>query len=705
MRFIILTIIAFAILSCQTHKIDRQPIFERHTVILHEADTLNSLSLGNGRFAMTMDVTGLQTFPNEYAKGVPLGTQSEWGWHSFPSRRKYTIEETLDSIPSHGRKVPYAIQWPENISKDEAANYIRQNPHRIHLANIGWSIRKSDGRLVSLEDIKNIDQSLNVWKGEISSRYTVEGIPVEVISQIDQNEDILGVKIKTKLIKSGKMGIIIRFPYPSNKFLDEAITYRRDERSRLTMEQKDKRNLSIQRILDTVSYFTSISSNTDITISPNDTGYFIKPDTTNESWAFFVSFSKSKKTNFSGEFEEFRQREYSDFQNYWNAGGIIDFGATADPRARELERRMVLSLYLTKINCSGNYPPQETGLTYNSWFGRPHMEMEWWHGVQFALWGHPEILQKQMNWYIQNSETARGIAKRQGFTGVRWQKMTDNEGGETVSSVGSFLVWQQPHPIYLAELLYTILNNKEILDKYYDIVENTADFMADFAWYESNLQRYILGPGIMPAQERFDPKTTFNPAFELAYWRWGLETAQIWRERKGLARNKKWDDVLRNLSNIPMKGGQYLAAESAPDSYVNDKYMTDHPMVLAIYGLLPASADLDKKIMENTFKTIWNHWNWNETWGWDFPMTAMTATRLNQPDKALEALLLPVKTNTYLINGHNLQNVTLRIYLPGNGSLLTALSVMAMGTDENKKHCQGFPKDWNVRFDGLYRIP
>ena len=31
----------------------------------------------------------------------------------------------------------------------------------------------------------------------------------------------------------------------------------------------------------------------------------------------------------------------------------------------------------------------------------------------------------------------------------------------------------------------------------------------------------------------------------------------------------------------------------------------------------------------------------------------MTATRLKQPDDALEALFKDVTTNTYLVNGHN----------------------------------------------------
>ena len=61
--------------------------------------------------------------------------------------------------------------------------------------------------------------------------------------------------------------------------------------------------------------------------------------------------------------------------NFWEEGAAVDFSHCTDPRAKELERRVVLSQYLLAIQCAGSTPPQETGLTYNSWFGKYHLEM------------------------------------------------------------------------------------------------------------------------------------------------------------------------------------------------------------------------------------------------------------------------------------------------------------------------------------------
>ena len=71
--------------------IDRFALVSRHNVLLNRVDTLGALSVGNGEFAFTADVTGLQTFYKEYENGIALGTQSQWGWHSIPQEKKYTL--------------------------------------------------------------------------------------------------------------------------------------------------------------------------------------------------------------------------------------------------------------------------------------------------------------------------------------------------------------------------------------------------------------------------------------------------------------------------------------------------------------------------------------------------------------------------------------------------------------------------------------
>ena len=284
--------------------------------------------------------------------------------------------------------------------------------------------------------------------------------------------------------------------------------------------------------------------------------------------------------------------------------------------------------------------------------------------------------------------------------------MTDPDGNEARSSIGALLIWQQPHFITYAELMYRDHKDKATLDLYKKRVFATADFMASFAYYDQEKKRYILGPGVIPAQERFVATETYNPTYELAYWNWALNTALEWKKRLGEPEVAKWKDVVAQLSKLPVQNNVYLATESATDSYTNPEYKTDHPSVFGTYGMLPETTLLDKKIMRNTFDLIWDTWSWKETWGWDFPMTAMTAARLGMPEKAVDALFMDVQTNTYLLNGHNYQEGRLPIYLPGNGGILTAVAMMCAGWDGTTDNNPGFPKNgkWNVRWEGLEKM-
>jgi hypothetical protein len=65
--------------------IDRRALVQRHNPDIAKLDPFSALSVGNGEFAFTTDVTGLQTFSAECEKDFPLCTMSHWGWHSFPA--------------------------------------------------------------------------------------------------------------------------------------------------------------------------------------------------------------------------------------------------------------------------------------------------------------------------------------------------------------------------------------------------------------------------------------------------------------------------------------------------------------------------------------------------------------------------------------------------------------------------------------------
>ncbi|RXG25407.1 hypothetical protein [Leeuwenhoekiella marinoflava] len=681
--------------------IDRKAVVSRHNVHITEVDTLASLTVGNGAFAFTTDVTGLQSFPDYYQNGIPLGTQSEWGWNAKPNDAGYDFSETLKDYVQNGRKIAYATQIKEPQHAKEAVEFFRSNPHRIHLGNLGFEMTKKDGSPVKPEDLQDIDQTLDLWTGMLTSKFSVEGIPVEVQTASNQDSDAIAVSVTSKLAETGQLKIKLRFAAPTGAWSDYGTQWKNPANYTSTITEQADNSAIIERKLDSLNYKIGLNWEGQAKIMEKEAHYFlIEPDS--EKIRFTCEFS-DKPVQTKLETQTVFNNSINTWKDYWMNGGIVDFSGSTDPRAEELERRVVLSQYLTKAQTAGTMPPQETGLTYNSWYGKPHLEMHWWHGVHYALWGKPQYLENTLNWYEDAFENAKKLAKRQGFEGARWQKMTDPYGDEGPSSVGAFLIWQQPHFITFAELLYRADSTEKTLTNYQERVFATADFMASFPDYDKENDRYVLGPPVIPAQERFEKTETLNPTYELAYWNWALKTASKWKKRIGEPVPEKWTEVLNKLSALPVQEDYYLATESATDSYTNPEFLTDHPSVFGTFGMLPETALLDKTTMRNTFDKIWDIWHWEDTWGWDFPMTAMTAARLGMPEKAIDALFMDVQTNTYLKNGHNYQEERLTLYMPGNGGLLTAVSMMCAGWDGSETKNPGFPKDgsWDVKWEGL----
>ena len=150
-----------------------------------------------------------------------------------------------------------------------------------------------------------------------------------------------------------------------------------------------------------------------------------------------------------------------------------------------------------------------------------------------------------------------------------------------------------------------------------------------------------------------------------------------------------------------MREGLYLAHENCPQTYSERNY--DHPSMFGALGVLPGDG-VDRETMRHTLHKTIKEWQWDQTWGWDYPLTALTAARLGESRIAIDALLMTTEKNRYLPNGHNWQRQNLPCYLPGNGGLLYAIAIMAAGwRDGPRTHAPGFPQDgsWAVRWENL----
>src|ERR1043165_3876735 len=114
--------------------IDRQALVHRHDIHVTKVDPEAALTVGNGDFAFTVDVTGLQTFEQLYYKeGIPLETLSTWAWHAHPNVDHLKLEDAMAPSDFHGRPVPYA-----SLQDSPAGKYFRENPHPLALGQISF---------------------------------------------------------------------------------------------------------------------------------------------------------------------------------------------------------------------------------------------------------------------------------------------------------------------------------------------------------------------------------------------------------------------------------------------------------------------------------------------------------------------------------------------------------------------------------------
>ncbi|KAJ3876320.1 hypothetical protein F5051DRAFT_441611 [Lentinula edodes] len=114
-----------------------------------------------------------------------------------------------------------------------------------------------------------------------------------------------------------------------------------------------------------------------------------------------------------------------------------------------------------------------------------------------------------------------------------------------------------PHPLVFATYEYCAFPSLSTLEKWKDV---------------------DLGPPLYVVSEDTSPNVTVNPAFELAYWRFGL--------------------VKNNLAPLPIQNNGtstvYTVYEGIErDFWMDPAYINDHPSLVGLHGWLPPTEGLD----------------------------------------------------------------------------------------------------------------
>ena len=684
----------FLPLSVMGEPIDREAVVKRHRVCTTGTLLKSPAQVGNGKFAFGMDITGLQTF-------VPFNTLSDWSWHSFPLPEGMRAEDYRPvAVETHGKKIAYELRNPD---QPELSEWLTKNPHRYNLGRIGFRLLREDGTEAREIDLGNARQEIDLWTGVVYSRFELNRKEVKVRTVCHPDKDMIGVSIESELLNDGNMSIYLDFPYPDGRYFKHYIgRYDTISGHTSTFEKLAPNSVRITRTMDDTHYYATLDWTGPATFSRESEKahtFLLQPRHTS-TFSFTCCFSPEPVADMTEPVASIERKSAASWEKYWRSGAAVDLSGSKDPRWLELERRIVLSQYLMRANESGLFPPQESGLVNNGWFGRFHFEMIWWHGVHYGLWNRMECFDNYLNVYKDFMPKALERAKSEGRSGARWPKCTGNFNREWPGSAHAYLIWHEPHPIYFAEMQYRQKPAPETLEKWKDVVLNTADYMADYLFYDKKTKQYVLGPPVVVVSENTDPLQTINPIFELGYFRYGLRTALEWADRLGLSekRTKKWKEVLSKMAPLPVADGVYTTYEGIPDMWT--KYTYEHPALTGVYGMLPGDG-VDLPTFKHTLEKVCKEWQFNRIWGWDFPMLAMAAARTGQPALAIDMLMHP--SAGFQFDEHGLATGGPFPYFPSNGALLTAVAMMCGGWDGSEGEAPGFPKDgsWTVRYEGF----
>ncbi|KAL5042938.1 hypothetical protein BDW71DRAFT_200237 [Aspergillus fruticulosus] len=620
--------------------------------------------VGNGNFAFGADITGLQTL-------LAFNTLSSWCWcnDSLPIAPNQTDPSDFTGMDwwTHGRLVNYNIQNP---AEAEISQWLIANPHRVNLGRVGFLY---EGRGISVEDVNDAVQTLDLYSGTLTSDFTLHGQRVSVTT--------------SSLLKDGALGIFFDYPLTTgtNKF-----------------EAPFVGNWSasvVEHSLGGTTYFTTIEWEQKGNISGPFEGthrYFLQPTGEAGRFTFSTGFSPSAKDQ-TKPFESVERTSTKWWAQYWESGSFVDLTTSGSSDAEELQRRIILSQYLLAVNSAGKDPPQESGLQNNGWYGKFHLEMVFWHLGHWARWNRWDLLHRSLGIYKRFLPLSIERAQNQGYAGARLGKMSDPSGTSAPGPQNALLIWQQPHPMFFAELEYRSWPNTTTLHKWSHLLDELATWMVSYAWWNASTQVYDLGPPMYPSSENTSPNSTYNPTFELAYWRFGLGIASDWKTRQGIPVPETWTQVLHNLAPLPIVDGAYSISADLPDMWNNTAYTADHPSQIAIYGLLPPTAGVDRSIVNATMSRIIETWDFSKSYGWDFPMLAMTSLRLGNVNQAVAWLL----DSHFQFDdvGNPLGKVVPTPYFPASSAFLLAVAMMAGGWDGQEG--MHFPEQWGAKIEGF----
>jgi hypothetical protein len=326
----------------------------------------------------------------------------------------------------------YDLQDPDH---PEISNWLSANPNRINLGRM--SLKYKNKTLSAIDDPY---QHLDLWNGVITSRFSIDGQGVNVTTQGDFDSDSVVLKIESNLLSTGELQVEFDFPYPpihkvtgtfDHEVFMGSYEFPQNHTTSLINCRSEKDSAHIWHQLDETSYFLNLRWPAEVPLflarnEPKGSDKvsahrFTLSPSAGDSKVMSFTAQYSPKINTPAQPKDIRLRNSQGWQQYWQEGGFVDLTQSSNPNATELQRRIILSQYAMRVNSAATgQPPQESGLVFNGWWGKFHLEMVVWHCAHWVTWGRQKYFDKIFPAVYESLlPSSKDRAKRMGWAGAR----------------------------------------------------------------------------------------------------------------------------------------------------------------------------------------------------------------------------------------------------------------------------------------------
>ena len=245
--------------------------------------------------------------------------------------------------------------------------WLRTNPHRLHLGHIGLIITKQNGNRATAEDIRNAKQTLDLWTGLLSSSFEADGIHIRTKTCCHPQRDLVSFFIESDSSGMEHLAVSIDLPYGTHlksaaDWDNDAAHYTEAEccnidaqkdhgsqQHNFRIETGNVQDIILKHTLDESTCYVRLVFSEEARFERTGRNSFIiRPAPGTSRLELSCLFSLNRDENLLPLFEDtFRESEKT-WENYWSSGGAIEFKNSTDPRAVELERRVILFPVLMK---------------------------------------------------------------------------------------------------------------------------------------------------------------------------------------------------------------------------------------------------------------------------------------------------------------------------------------------------------------------